>query len=458
MNTIKFRELFSFHAKTKIKAGEGLDEGKYPFYTSSPLLRKRLNEALFLNKAIIFGTGGSASVHFVDEPFSVSTDCLVTKLKSGNDVNTKFIYYFLYTNIHIIERGFKGAGLKHISKRYIETIDIPLPDIETQNKIVAILDKAKDLINKRERTIALYDELLKATFLDMFGNPMERPNKWNLDTIEKSIVKISAGTSYSGIENKKISSDELGVVKISSVTKGIFNPEEYKAIKTSAIKNKIIQPLKGDLLFSRANTIDYVGATCIVNNDYENLILPDKIWKIETNENVLKKIFLHYILQNKDVRKTFLGIATGSSASMLNISMNKFKNIIIPYPPIELQKKFEYIYYFTIKIRQKLANNKIETDTFFKSLSQKAFKGDLEFNTAVDLEVLLEKDYEFFVKNSDKKSIELLLQRLDKNELNDNTFYEQEEYNKAKSFVIELLKEDKIKQEYDKGKVKLSMK
>ena len=92
-------------------------------------------------------------------------------------------------------------------------------------------------------------------------------------------------------------------------------------------------------------------------------------------------------------------------------------------------------------------------------MSQTAFEGALSFNTAVDLEVLMENDYNFFKENSNTKSIQLLLERLDMDELNEKKFSEQEIYDKAKGFVFELLKEGKVKQVFDEKtkRVKLTV-
>ena len=68
--------------KSKIKAGDGKANGKYKFFTSSPMQSKFVDEANYDEPALIFGTGGNASVHYCDEPFSTSTDCLVIKEKA----------------------------------------------------------------------------------------------------------------------------------------------------------------------------------------------------------------------------------------------------------------------------------------------------------------------------------------------------------------------------------------
>ena len=158
MQKVKFKELFSFEKKSKIKAGDGfkLGEGKYPFYTSSDTLSKTLNEFLFKDESLIFGTGGLASIHFCNEKFAVSTDCFVTQPKNSNEVFSKFVYYYLSGNIHILENGFKGAGLKHISKDYLQNIEIPLPALPTQLKITNILDKADELRQYNKQLIEKY--------------------------------------------------------------------------------------------------------------------------------------------------------------------------------------------------------------------------------------------------------------------------------------------------------------
>ena len=109
-----FSELFDFQKKSKIKAGDGLkiELGKYPFYTSSNVLTKSIDEYLFDKPSLVFGTGGLASVHFCASKFAVSTDCLVAQPKDDKIIFSKYVYHYLSANIHVLEEGFKGAGFK----------------------------------------------------------------------------------------------------------------------------------------------------------------------------------------------------------------------------------------------------------------------------------------------------------------------------------------------------------
>lgn len=406
----------------------------------------------------MYGSVGKTALLGIDA--STNQAILGISPKDESTLNIKFLKYWLDHNKAYLYSQGKGATLHNISLTVVQRQKINLPELETQNKIVAVLDKAKFILDKREETIEKYDELLRATFLEMFGNPMERPNRWSIGHIRDNIIDIIAGVSYSGDDKRKLSEDEIGVLKVSAVTKGVFDPSEYKAVKRDTLKKEVVNPTKGDLLFSRANTLELVGATCIVHDNYENLALPDKLWKIQTNEENLRKVFLHFILKNKDVRKSFLSIATGSSGSMLNISMDKFKSIEIPLPPIELQLRFETEYLKCIEIQKRLHQHLALIKELNGSLSTLAFTGELKFEGGIELEVLLEKDFQFFIKNITNisvKTINELLNRLDKNELNENRFYEQHTYDKAKSFVFELIKEGKVKQVFDEKTKKVNL-
>ena len=377
MEKVKFKDTFNFQKKSKIKAGDGLklNEGEYPFYTSSNILTKSLNEFLFDEESLIFGTGGLASIHHCNEKFAVSTDCFVTQPKNKNDVFSKYVYYYLSGNMHILENGFKGAGLKHISKDYLEKIEIPLPNLTTQKRIAAILDKAEALKQYNQQLIKKYDALTQSLFLDMFGDPVKNEKKFKLKKLKDGIVNLQSGLSLSG-EERLLKNDEIAVLKISAVTSGVFISSEHKVVVKSDIKKTIIFPKKGDLLFSRANTKEKVGAVAIVDQDYDNLFIPDKLWRIDTNQ-LLNRIFLKFVLSHKGFRYNIEKVSTGTSGSMLNISMPKFLKIEAPFPPIELQNQFaERVQ--QIELQKQQAQEALQkSEQLFNGLLQQAFKGEL---------------------------------------------------------------------------------
>jgi restriction endonuclease S subunit/methylase of polypeptide subunit release factors len=137
-------DICDFLPKSKKLASYGTKTGQYPFITSSPEITKYCDKADYINDDyIIIGTGGNANIHFHNN-FNCSADCYVLKA-------SKYIYYYLKNNINILENGFKGVAIKHISKDYIKEIKIPIPPIENQLEIVEYLDFNNDLIKTLEK-------------------------------------------------------------------------------------------------------------------------------------------------------------------------------------------------------------------------------------------------------------------------------------------------------------------
>lgn len=131
---VKLGAFIEYLPKSKRKAGDGLNNGKYPFFTSSSIQNKWINENDYQQESIILGTGGNASIHFANN-FSTSADVFV--IVGKDKFINNYIYHYFKNNIYLLEEGFKGVGLKHLSKEYLNELKIPLPPLAIQEEIVA---------------------------------------------------------------------------------------------------------------------------------------------------------------------------------------------------------------------------------------------------------------------------------------------------------------------------------
>ena len=453
MKTKKFKDLFVFAKKSKVKAGDGLEKGNFPFFTSSPILSKRLDKAQHYDEALIFGTGGSASIHYSDEPFSTSTDCIVAIAKT-EELNTKFVYYYLYGNLHILERGFKGAGLKHISKKYIQEIDIPILPLETQNKIVDVLDRASSLVKKREKTIELLDELLRATFLDMFGDPVRNPKGWEKLPLSK-FGEIITGNTPPRKNPENYNENYIEWIKTGNIILNEIYPtkaEEYLS-EVGAKNGRIVK--EGSIIVACiAGSLSSIGRSALVNR---KIAFNQQINAIEPNSDI-SPFFLYYLLTySSEYIQSF-----ASKGMKKIITKGNFEKILFVKPPFTEQTKFERIVKALNKQKENIKISQKEILMFFNSLTQKVFNGELNFNIDFELDALV-RDIDLDKKENDLSTISgdiAFLQRL-VDKLNTKEFEDKEMYDKAKHVVFQLLKEDKkITQEYnDKTKnVKLVLK
>jgi len=174
-NYVPFGDVFNWKGKSKIKSGDGTNTGKYKMFVCSDIEIKRYDEFLEHEESIVFGTGGKASCHYVNEPFAYSTDCIVAQSKS-DEVYVKFYYYFLRkNNLGEIQKTFTGSGLQHTSKKKIESLQIPVCDLTEQQRIVtkiedlfSKLDKGVEELNKIKEQLKIYRQaVLKKVFDDI---------------------------------------------------------------------------------------------------------------------------------------------------------------------------------------------------------------------------------------------------------------------------------------------------
>jgi type I restriction-modification system DNA methylase subunit len=142
-------EICKFLAKSKRRASYGKKQGIYPFYTSSQTCSKYCDKYDYEDECLIIGTGGTANIKYSSK-FSCSADNFVIKI---NTCLGKYVYYYLFSNIDLLQKGFVGSGLQHISKEYINNIEIPIPRVERQQEIIKKMDDLNDLNKKLEEQI-----------------------------------------------------------------------------------------------------------------------------------------------------------------------------------------------------------------------------------------------------------------------------------------------------------------
>ena len=356
---IELKQVLFPQPKSKIKAGDGKAEGKYKFFTSSPIQSKFVDEANYDKPSLIFGTGGNASVHFCNEPFSTSTDCLVMYGRSQIELET--IYNYLKSNIGILENGFKGAGLKHISKEYILAIEIELPSEEIQLEFLQKKRIIDGLIEAKQAQLHLSEELVKSRFIEMFGD-LERTT-----TIARYISELRGGKSLAGTEPCKNK-----VLKTGAATFGWFDPEQYKYLPADYEPLPEHKVETGDVIISRMNTPELVGACSYVFDAPDDMYYPDRLWKAVLKENT-NPIFLWQLLWDRDIRKAIKESSGGTSGTMHNISKTNLLAIKCMDAPIELQNEYAEFVKQTDKSKFEIQKSLEKLEILKKSLMQQYF-------------------------------------------------------------------------------------
>ena len=234
-----------------------------------------------------------------------------------------------------------GSLSPRVKWEHLKNYEFELPDMEKQKELAELLWAMDNTKKSYQKLIVATDELVKSQFIEMFGDPVKNPFGWPTMTLDQATKEIVSGQCLNG-DAGKLQPGQKAVLKVSAVTYGSFDANEYKVLRDMKQITKGIYPQKGDLLFSRANTREYVGATVLIDQDYPELMLPDKLWKLIFKHEIMP-MFAKQFLSHPEIRKVLSSMATGTSGSMYNISMEKLKRLEIIVPNINQQK--EYIHF-----------------------------------------------------------------------------------------------------------------
>ncbi|MBU2864290.1 restriction endonuclease subunit S [Reinekea forsetii] len=163
--------------------------------------------------------------------------------------------------------------------------------------------------------------------------------EWKNGRVGELIASLESGISVNGEDGTPFN-DDYAVLKVSAVTYGKFNPQASKKITGSELQRAKCNPKKGQIIISRSNTPDLVGASCYVSEDYPNRFLPDKLWQtVPHPEKKVEHKWLAYFLASPWARFRLSKLATGTSNSMKNITKSELLTLPVAIPPFLEQKK-----------------------------------------------------------------------------------------------------------------------
>ncbi len=358
---------------------ETIPKDSWQWLEPGDLLVQRSNTAELVGTAAVYD-GPPKSYVYPD---------LMMRLRFADPATTRWVWR--YINSPAGRRFFTtmaagaAGSMPKISGAKLKAMPVPLPSLFERRRIADILDKADAIRRKRKEAIALTEELLRSAFFEMFGDPVTNPKAWKVKPLGEVVERFEAGWSANG-EARTHEPSEYGVLKISAVTSGFFRPDEHKAVAATDVDRELVTPRKGDLLFSRANTRELVAATCLVEEDHPRLFLPDKLWKVVPSASATAP-FLRFLLAHERQRMELTKTATGTSGSMLNISMVKLRALMVPVPPIAIQERFAEIVWASLASRRTLVLAAQCADDLFASLVDRAFRGELSGTAKKQLEL-----------------------------------------------------------------------
>lgn len=302
----------------------------------------------------------------------------------GNPELIDHRYLSFYLNSPVGRQQFlslsKGTTRTRVNLSNIKTIKIPLPPLDEQKRIAAVLDKADALRRQRQESLQLTEKLLQSVFIDMFiRNP--EAEKWTLRRVDW-MAKDAKGSMRTGPFGSQLLHSEfvdrgIAVLGIDNAVKNRFewgqprfiSPEKYKGLRRYKV-------FPGDLIITIMGTL---GRCAIVPEDIPEAINTKHLCCITLDQKKCLPEFLHAAFLNHPEVLRQLGVRT-KGAVMPGLNMGIIKDLEIPIPPIHLQQEFKRIVALCTSSRVDLDDSEQSIEALFGSVQQRAFRGELDLS------------------------------------------------------------------------------
>ena len=265
-----------------------------------------------------------------------------------NIIPEYIFYLFKYKNWE--ECSNKAVMGKTLNKATLSEIEVEICSIEKQRQIVNILDKIMSAVDGRKQELQLLDELIKARFVEMFGDPVKNPKGWEVVTIGDIVTEVRYGTSKPAVEGGKY--PYLRMNNLTADGHLDLNDLKYIDIPDDEIEKCVVR--KGDVLFNRTNSIELVGKT-VVFDLQEDMIIAGYIIRVRLNKRLSPEILSQYM--NLEALKDILRSMAKGAVNQANINAQELRSIKVYIPDMELQKQF-------IEMKNRVDKSKFDTMTF----------------------------------------------------------------------------------------------
>ncbi|WP_434712319.1 restriction endonuclease subunit S [Rhizobium sp. YTUHZ045] len=285
-------------------------------------------------------------------------------------VDIDYLRHAIDESIHRMERFTHGSTMKHINRREFLEHKISLPPLDEQKRIVAILDKADQLRQKRRQAISLLDSLTQSIFLEMFGDPTENRKLESAVTLGEVCSKITDGEH----QNPNFTEDGMPIVMASQVGERFVDLNNAKFVSSAdgSRFRKKCGPELGDLLIvGRGATI---GRATIVDADTPFCLMGSVILLKPNRQLILPQVLQAWI-KNPKIRAQLY--KTSSSSAQQAIYLSHIKKLDIWIPPMREQSIFSERISKLLALTKQLDARATDDEALFSSLQHRAFSGKL---------------------------------------------------------------------------------
>ena len=351
-------------------AGDGVPffQGNADFGDRYPITRKWCNAPTKMAQPgdiLISVRAPIGAINYAKEECCIGRG-LAAVTPDRDKVSPDFVFWFLKGKKEELNSKGTGSTFKAISRKVLEEILVPNVDLKEQSKYAEILEKIYFVQKSQKQELKYLDDLIKARFVEMFGDPIKNPKGWKVVTIGDVVTEVRYGTSKPAVEGGKYPYLRMNNLTVEGHLD--LNDLKYIDISDDEIEKCVVR--KGDVLFNRTNSIELVGKTAVFDLS-EDMVIAGYIIRVRLNERLLPEILSQYM--NLEALKDILRSMAKGAVNQANINAQELQSIKVYVPGMELQKQFIEIKEQIDKSKSAVQKALNETQMLFDSLMQEYF-------------------------------------------------------------------------------------
>ena len=310
----------------KLDANASSEDGQYPFFTCSRETLK-ISSYSYDCECVLVAGNGDLNVKYYNGKFDAYQRTYIIEDNSNGKLYMPYLYYFMEGYVEELRKQAIGGVIKYIKLRNLTDALIELPSFDKQKKVVNILEKSKRILELQRKEILKLDDLIKARFVEMFGDCDDMVSISDLCSI------ITDGTHQS----PKFQESGIPFILVSNLSNNTvaYNTEKYISEETYNELYKRTPIEKGDLLLS---TVGSYGHPAVVTEN-TRFLFQRHIAYLKPKREVVNSFYLHSALLAPDGQRQIEEKVKGIAQKTLNLS--EIRTIRIPVPEIEEQNAFE---------------------------------------------------------------------------------------------------------------------
>ena len=293
-------------------------------------------------------------------------------LDCKENANNRFIFNFCKSRAFIDDMVSQATGASYpaVSDKIVRSALVPDYSYEEQCKISEVLDSLSAVIDNRKAELSALDELIRARFVEMFGDMFLNIRGWQEESLESLADIVSGITKGRKIKEKKLI--EVPYMAVSNVKNGYIDWTTVKTIEATEQEINQYRLLPDDVLMTEGGDPDKLGRGAIIREPLENCIHQNHIFRVRLNESIVLPDFFEEYLQHQRAKRYFLGCAK-QTTGIASINMKQLRALPVLIPPLKLQQQFSDFVRELNKSKDSVQKALDEAQLLFDSLMQQYF-------------------------------------------------------------------------------------